>query len=201
MALSGSRPWWVPPALLLAALGASVPPVASGVLLMQDVRLGNFCSEKAQVGTERALRGVRIRHFHDKSAFPVGGCVALAVAFGGAAGASLDRRWRRWAVALLAVLAVGGYLGAEFTGKKEAWHTLSPGLSGWSKLPLPQGFGQGELGLSVTRPECDPSVRADVARRVALLYWIHAAAGAAMAVAAAALGLLGMSWRREGAVA
>lgn len=191
-----SRPRWLRPALALAVLGASAVPVASGVLLMRDVKLSNFCNERAVVGPERALRDARIRRFHDRAAFPVGGCLALAVAFGGSAGASFQRRWRRWAIAGLATLAVGGFLAADFTGKKEAWQTLSPGLSGWSKL-LPPGSSPGQPQISITRPECDPAIRPEIERRVGELYWTHVLVGFGMAVATAVLGLLGMTWKRE----
>lgn len=195
MAVGGHRPLWVRPMLTLAIAGASIPPVATGVLLMRDVKLANFCNDAAKVNADRALHDAHVRHLHEQAAFPVGGCVALAVAFGGAAGASLSRRWRRWLVAAFAFVAMGGFLAADFTGKKEAWHTLSPSLEGWAQMPLPPGMPQ--LGITMTHPECAPDVRAKVGRRVAQIYWVHVIAGVAMAAAAAALGLLGMTWRRE----
>ncbi len=193
MAVASTRPWWVPPALALAALGASVAPVASGFLLMRDVHLGNFCNEQAVVGTERALWDAKVRRFHEQAAFPVGGCMAMAVAFGGAAGAALDRRWRRWLVVALVAFALGGFLAADFTGKQEAWHTLSPGLRGWEKMPLVPGLPS----LSYTKPECAPEIRQKVYVRVAQVYWAHVALGLAMAASSAILGVLGMSWRRK----
>jgi hypothetical protein len=191
-----ARPIWLPPLLALAALGASVVPIASGLLLMQDVKLGNFCNEGALIDAERALADARIRRVHALAALPVGGCMALAVAFGAATGATLDRRWRRWLVALLVLLALGGYLAADFTGKKEAWHVLSPGLSGWSKVPLPPGIAPTDLTVTLTHPECEPDLRPQIQRRVAQVYWIHAVTGVAMAIGAFLLGLLGMTWRR-----
>ncbi len=196
MAVASGRPAWLPPMLALAALGGAVPPMATGALLMQDIRPGNFCNETAKVDTERALHDAQLRQLHERSALPVGGCVAIAVAFGGAAGASFVRRWRRWLVAVLAVAAIGGYLAAQFTGKKEAWHTLSPALTGWTRVPMPPGTP--ELGISVTHPECAPEVRAALARRVTRVYWAHVAVGALMAAAAVTLSMLGLGWRREG---
>lgn len=194
---SSLRPAWLAPLLALAALGASVVPVASGVLLMRDVQPGNFCNEQALIGTERALSDGEIRRLHVLAVLPVGGCLALAIAFGGAAGAALDRRWRRWGVALLALLALGGYLAADFTGKKEAWQTLSPGLSGWSKLPMPPGLAPGDLTVTLSHPECAPDLRPQIERRVTRVYWAHVIAGLVMAVAALLLGLLGITWRRD----
>ncbi|HUB09752.1 MAG TPA: hypothetical protein VMB50_22295 [Myxococcales bacterium] len=198
MALT-ARPRWLAPALALAAVGAAVPATVSGLGLAGELRPGNFCNPSATIDAPTALRDASLRRFHERIALPVGACVALCVAFGASAGAALRRRASRWLVAGLAALALGGFLGADFSGKKEAWHTLSPGLSGWSKIPLPPGFAGG--GLSVTRPECAPELKAKMARRVATLYWAHLAAGGAMALAAGALGLLGTSWRPEEKVA
>ncbi len=176
-----------------AALFAAAVAPATGLPLMADIRPANFCHD-VEVGTARALRNVKLRRWHDRAALAVAGCLALAVAYGAAAGVQLASRRKRWTVALLSALALGSFLAADFTGKKEAWHLLSPSLSGWSKLPLPPGLPKG-LDLSPAHPECDPKIRGPIERRVTQLYWIHAGAGLAMAALALVLGALGTTWR------
>jgi len=194
VALKRERPFWVRPLIFVAALGAMLPAV-TGALLMVHLRPSSFCHPGVEITINEALREAKIRRLHDRESLAVAACVALALAFGGSVGLTLRRRRNRWIVGALAAVALGGYLAADLSGKKEPWHVLSPGIVGWAKIPVPTAANQGPLGISMTHPECDDRVVGLLRRRVTQVYWIHVATGSALALATLALAALGMAWR------
>ncbi len=199
MDLKAKAPFWLGPLLGLAIAGAALPATVSGLLLMKDVRPGTFCDQSLQISIDRALHDARVRRLHTLANWVVVAGVGVAIAFGAAAGQRSSQSRRRWATFVLSAAALVGYLAADLSGQKEPWHVLSPGISGWTKIPLQElmkGAPPGaEGGISFTHPECDPAVRESLRRRVTFGYWLHVVTGLAMAAAAVGIGAIGFGWR------
>ncbi|MHB1845009.1 MAG: hypothetical protein ACYCWW_09270 [Deltaproteobacteria bacterium] len=191
------RAVWLLPLLALAALSAAVPTTVTGVLLMRDVRPSNFCRD-VSIPIDRAVEEAELRRWHVRLKLLVAGAVAVAVGFGGAAGATLASPRKRRAVAAACAIAIASYLAATFSGTREPWHVISPGVQGWAQLMLPSSAAPPKFGSTLAeRPECGPKIAPSLSRRIWWVYWGHCLSGVLLGLTALALSWIGLGWRSE----